>query len=131
MSGNNKISNNNNKQNNNYRVVWPDWMNAPLTTVAGSDIDKKKQLWLHVENQQAVYSQIRSTNTSDDIIDILRVQAKTCFKGPGKAARSSSRAATPARTAPPSKATTRAAAPSVLTGNLFTNCTVLDSRSFV
>ena len=72
---------------------WPPYMTVGLRAIAEGDHHKMKTLWLHVAKQASVMDKLRSTHTDEQLIAILKQQASTCFKAPGKATRASNKAA--------------------------------------
>ena len=64
---------------------WPQYLNAGLNVVCDKDPAKRTRLWVQVHNQHNVFDKLRSLQEDEDAVEaILRVQAKTCFKGPAK-----------------------------------------------
>ena len=62
---------------------WPQNINTGLNVVCDRDATKRTQLWEHIYKQQGVLNKLRDIQEDEEAIEIiLRVQAKTCFKGP-------------------------------------------------
>ena len=82
---------------------WPRSMNSGLDEITNGDLDKKRQLWEHIAKQTSVLHKLRSTDTDEQIVNILTTKEKACVKSPGKSARHNAKAITRAKAKPATK----------------------------
>ena len=94
-------------------------------------LQKRSSSWSTSASKRSVLDKLRGTDTDDQILKILSIQAKTCFKAPGKSVRNAAKAVANAKSKPRSKATAKAASVTAFAGNNFTKATVLDARCLV